>query len=280
MAFTICGDIFRQSVSRRVLLRSGTAIAALGLVPRWTFGIDPLPCPELYAFRAPDSPKTVIGLSIPTDRAPFAITNVRIHVGTKTWSTDVRNLARTQFSDDNHVRIFAGTGMQEMRFVDVVVLELDACGLPATPTFDVWAEISGGEKQRRRIGNPIVAALVRCDRELERVYQRISPADDRAVLAPVITRIITERAKRLGIASDPDAYAHRLVDVILPDVIKLKPASPLGFTYASQNGRHPAENTAEIVRTLLGASLLPVIHERVTMPLDRFPYLISPTELA
>ena len=79
--------------------------------------------------------------------------------------------------------------------------------------------------------------------------------------------------------SDPDAYARRLAGAILPDVISFAPASPLGFSFASQNGRHPAERTAEIVQTLLGGPLVPVVDQRGTMPFDRFPYMISPTEL-
>ena len=80
--------------------------------------------------------------------------------------------------------------------------------------------------------------------------------------------------------SDPDAYARRLADAIPPDVISFKPASPLGFSYAGQNGRHPAERTSEIVRTLLGGSSFSVANEQGATPLDRFPYLISPADLS
>jgi hypothetical protein len=254
-------------------------MAALGLVPRWAFEVGPPASPELFVFRAPDSANTVIGLAIPADHAPFAASNARIHVGPKTWSVNLRGPASPQFANHDRVRVFAGRGTMGVRFVEAIVLELEAPELASTATLDVWAEISRGEKLRRRVGNPIVAELVRCDRELGRIHHRTSPADDRLLLTPVVTRIVAARARRLGMASDPDAYARRLADAILPDVIGFEPASPVGFSYAGQNGRHPAERTAEIVHTLLGASLVPVLAEPETMLLDRFPYLISPTEL-
>jgi hypothetical protein len=252
-------------------------MAAMGLVPGWAFEVDSPASAELFVFRAPESAKTVIGLAIPPGHVPSAATNARIHVGAKTWSADLRGPARAQFSNDGRVRLFAGGGMMGSRFVEAMVLELDAREVESTATIDVWADISRGEKLRRRIGNPIVAELVRCDRELAQIHHRISPAADRVVLTPVVTRIVAARAKRLGLASDPVAYARRLAEAILPDVISFKPASPLGFSYASRNGRHPAERTAEIVDTLLGASGIPVANERERKPLDRFPYLISPT---
>ena len=165
------------------------------------------------------------------------------------------------------------------RLVRAMVLELDARELAPTATFDVWAEISRGERLRWRVGNPIVAALVRCDQELERNYHRNSPADDQAVLTTLVTTIVAARTKKFGIASDPDAYAQRLANAILPDVIRFKPVSPVGFSYANQNGRHPAERTAEIVHTLLGASLVPAVDQQEAISLDRFPYVILPTEL-
>ncbi|HTV60858.1 MAG TPA: hypothetical protein VMJ93_18435 [Verrucomicrobiae bacterium] len=169
--------------------------------------------------------------------------------------------------------------MSGARFVETVVLELDARELAPTTTFAIWAEILRGDMLRRRVGNPIMAALVRCDQELGRIYHRISPSDDRAVLTPGVTRIIAARAKRYGIATNPVAYAERLADAILPDSIRFQPGSPLGFSYAGQNGRHPAERTAEIVRTLLGVSQIPVVNRQETILSERFPYLISSMEL-
>jgi hypothetical protein len=253
-------------------------MAAIGLLPGWMFEVEPPTSPELFVFRAPGSANTVIGVCIPPDRAAPVATNARIHVGTMTWCADLRS-ARAYFANDGRVRIFAGSGMRNARLVKAIVLELTVDELASTETFEVWGEISRGETLRERIGNPIVAELSRRDRKLAQIHRRISPTHDRAVLTPVVTRIIAARAKRLGMASDPDAYAQRLADAILPDVIEFKPASPMGFSYASRNGRHPAERTAEIVRTLLGASPVTVIDERETMLFDHFPYMISPCEL-
>jgi hypothetical protein len=253
------------------------ALAATGLVRGRPFELDLAASPQLFVFRAPDSANTVIGLSIAPDQASFAAATALIHVGAKTWSVKGRGSA--YLASDDGARIFAGGGMMGGRFVEMIVLELDAHELARTAAFDVWAETFRGGGFRRRIGNPIVAELVRCDREFRQIHHRISPGDDRAVLTPIVRRIVAARAERFGITGDPDAYARRLTDALLPDVISFKPASPLGFSYASQNGRHPAERTAEIVQTLLGGPLVPDFDQRETTPGDRFPYLISPTEL-
>jgi hypothetical protein len=266
-------------ISRRAWLRSGTAMAAIGLVPGWAFETDPPAPPELFVFRAPHSVNTVIGLSIPADFADPTAATTRIHVGAKVWSMDLAGPTHTRFTNDDRVRIFAGRGMIGAGFVQAIVLELDARELALTETFDVWAEIALGKEMRWRIGNPIVAELVRCHRELAQIHRQVSPTNDRAILTPVVTKIIAARARRLGIVKDPDAYARRLALTILPDVISFAPASPLGFSFAGQNGRHPAERSAEVVHTLLGGSLVQVSSERGQMPLDRFPYLISPIEL-
>jgi hypothetical protein len=248
------------------------------LVRGWAFEADPAPSSELYVFPAPDSANTVIGLLISSDQAISAPTNAHIHVGTKTWSAEFGGPACTPFASNGRVRSFSGVGMIGARFVKAMVLELDAREFTPTSAVDVWAEISHGERLRQRVGSPIVAELVRCDREFRQIHRRITPIDDRAILTPIVTRLVSARAKRSGITTDPDAYACRLADAILPDVIRFDPASPTGFSYASQNGRHPRERTAEIVQTLLGGSFAPVVEEQGTMLFDRFPYLISPTE--
>lgn len=280
MALTASKERLGPGISRRVWLQAGTAIAVIGLAPGWVAGREAPASPELFAFRAPNSANTVIGLIITSGYGRFAATTARIHVGAKTWSADLAGPARARLENDDRARIFAGRGMIGARFVEAVVLELDARELAPTETFEVWAEISRDEEPRRRLGNAIIAELVRCDRELAQIHRRISPIDDRAILTPLVTQIVAARARKVGIASDPDAYARRLADAILPDVIRFTPTSPLGFSYAGQNGRHPAERTSEIIRTLLGGSLVPVADERGTVLLDRFPYLISTTDLS
>jgi hypothetical protein len=279
MASTVSKEGPVCEISRRAWLRFGMTMTAIGLVPGWAAQIDPPSSLELFVFRAPHSAKTVIGLSIPADFADFTAATARIHVGTKLWSVDLIGSPYKRFINEDRVQIFAGPGTIGAGLVQAIVLELDGPDLALTKTLDVWAEISRGAMARWRIGNPIVGELVRCNRELAEIHQRISPTDDRAILTPVVTKIVAARAKRLGTVSDPDAYAQRLAGAILPDVISFAPASPLGFSFASQNGRHPAERTAEIVHTLLGGSLAPVATERGQMPLDRFPYLISPIAL-
>ncbi|HTW45981.1 MAG TPA: hypothetical protein VMD58_10585 [Acidobacteriaceae bacterium] len=279
MALTACKEGLRLGVSRRALLQSGIAMTAMGLLRGWAFGVDAPASPELYVFRAPNSANTVIGLSIPADRVFSAPTNARIHVGTMTWAADLGNSARTRLPNDSRVRVFTGRGMTGAHLAETVVLELSARELAPAATYDVWAEISHGNKQRERVGNPIVTALVQNDQELGRIYHRISPVDDRAVLTPVVTRIIAARAKRYSIATNPVAYAERLAHAILPDAIRFKPGSPLGFSYAGQNGRHPAEKTAQIVDTLLGASHTPSVDQQTNVLFDHFPYLISSPKL-
>jgi hypothetical protein len=191
----------------------------------------------------------VIGLSIPSGHGRFAPASASIHVGAKTWSSDLAGPARARFANDDRARVFSGCGMMGARFVDAVVLELNARELESTDALDVWAEISGGEQPRRRLGNPIVAELVRCDRELAQLHRQISPADDRAILGPLVTRIMASRARRHGIVSDPDAYARRLADAILPDVISFSPLRPSASAMPARTaGILPKEPPRSFVR--------------------------------
>jgi hypothetical protein len=79
--------------------------------------------------------------------------------------------------------------------------------------------------------------------------------------------------------SDPLAYAQRLTDAILPDVVGFAPNLRVGFGFSGQNGRHPGDRTLGIVRTLLEGSLVQVADELGAMSFDCFPYLIPPTNL-
>jgi hypothetical protein len=278
MASTASQERRSSGISRRALLRAGTALAAMGLVPGWASEADASASAELFVFRAPNSENTVIGLAVPSDRRRSAATAVRIHAGVKSWTADLPGSARSRIANDGRMQVFAGRGMMRSRPADAAVLELDALEFASTETFGVWAEILRDDR-RRRVGNPIVAELLRYDQELAETYHRASPADDRAVLMSNVTTIITERARELGLVVDPNAYARRLANAILPDVISYTPGAPIGFSYAGQNGRHPFERTYEIVRTMLGG-FAPMIADIPLGPLqDRFPYVISPIDL-
>jgi hypothetical protein len=270
-----------DGISRRVLLRAGMAIAGVGLVPEGASGADMLVTPELFVFRAPYSKNTVIGLTMPPRHGCLgsAARTVRIHAGVKTWTAELSASGGSRITQGNHIVIFCGRGRVGSDAVDSVVLELQAHEFASTETLDVWAEVLCGNALRYRVGNPYVAELVRRDQELAQAYHRISPADDRAVLTSAVTENIAEQAKVCGMVTDPATHARRLANAILPDVVSYTPDLPVGFSFARQNGRHPAERTSEIVSTMLCGAASPVASVSRAVPLDSFPYLISPINL-
>jgi hypothetical protein len=62
---------------------------------------------------------------------------------------------------------------------------------------------------------------------------------------------ITERLRITGSVSGPRSHGERLASSLLPDVIRYNPDRAAGFTFAAQNGRHPSEQTDEVVSATL-----------------------------
>jgi hypothetical protein len=137
----------------------------------------------------------------------------------------------------------------------------------------VWAEVTSRRGEARlRVGNPMVAEMLRQDPGLARIFHRASPVRDRPLFAQALSERIAARSAAEG-TIDAAARGKRLADLLLPDVLLFDPARPVGYTFAGQNGRHPADHVAGIVDTVLaGVVTARVPAEGPFKMTNHFPY--------
>jgi hypothetical protein len=139
---------------------------------------------------------------------------------------------------------------------------------------EIWAELRSESGVRQRIGSPFLSELIAKDDGLRDLYHASSPAVDLLMLGPEVEKAITARASAAGHVSKPKQYGQRLTSALLPDFLRFDPSRPAGFTFASQNGRHPADSSDAVVSSLLTGSPS-VSRAPVTADLKSdFPYFI------
>jgi hypothetical protein len=263
--------------SRRAILKGGAAVLALGFTPSWskTSAMLAPSKSDLFAFEAPSSKNCVFAVVLPecdTFAAPSrdTATVVQIHAGRESWAVPVTVDGPTEFRD---ARSFVGPvyfSTQTPRATRVaVVIEATSNLIGPGESLDIWAEVHAQDGSRSRIGNPVVAEIMARNPALSDVYHRITPDQDRSLLAEAFGGGIADMS--IGVA-DPQAHGRRLASILLPDVIHYRPSAPVGFNFADRNGRHPADSVQAVVETLLAGAVVPN-HVPVTIKLgNEFPY--------
>jgi hypothetical protein len=242
------------SVSRRFVLAGFGAAMSVG-VTRDAPASAATP-PDLFAFRACGIGNIVFAVVAPANVLPAGQAVVTFHAGTRALVADASASAGSQ--------LFAG----DVGGRTAVVLEIPADFVRPGDSLDVWAEINSQDRGRTRVGGPFLTKILARDPALSRLYHASSPAQDR----PLFANALIDRIAATSRVANPILHARRLVDLLLPDVITYRPDLPAGYTFADQNGRHPADETAAVVETMLTGT--PVLRPATSpVPLtDTFPY--------
>ena len=258
-------------ITRRTILGGSLACAVASVIPQTLLGeLSRLQQDRanLYVFPGVQPGTTVIATIWPSPTGRNL--HVRIHAGAQSWrvqSLDSRANGASWQQDG--CRIFAG---KVAKHFGAVVMEAPNRILNGGGPISVWAERFTPTGSRQRLGSPFVAAIVAEDGELARRYHSLSPADDQAELMESVAGVIASRAQRSGLSGDPGAYGKRLAARLLPDVVHYDSRLPSGFTFAAQNGRHPAEASALVVDTILNGSPAFTAEARVAQLQTGFPY--------
>jgi hypothetical protein len=191
-------------------------------------------------------------------------------VGVQSWRVPILDSTAdgTSWQQDG-CRIFVGKAAKQ---AGALVMEAPNKLLNGGGPISVWAERFAQTGSRQRLGSPFIATIVAEDGELARRYHSLSPADDRAELMESIAGAIASRAQRNGFAGDPGAYGKRLAARLLPDTLHYDSQLPSGFTFAAQNGRHPAEASNLVVDTILNGSPAFTAEASVAQLQTGFPY--------
>jgi hypothetical protein len=260
-----------MTMTRRTILGGGIACAVASAIPQNLFaeiaGLKQNRA-NLYVFPGEQTGTTVIATIWPS---PIGHNfHVKVHAGAQSWTVQTMDgtAAGTSWQQDG-CRMFAGN---VTRYAGAVVVEAPNRMLNGGGAIGVWAERFTETGSRQRAGSPFVAAIVAEDYELARRYHSLSPAEDRAGLLEGIAKAITSRARRSGLVGDPEAHGKRLASRLLPDVLQYNPQLPAGFTFAAQNGRHPADASALIVDTILNGSPAFTSEVGSTQLQIQFPY--------
>jgi hypothetical protein len=235
-------------ISRRGVLGAGAGVLIAGLtrgVPAAAPG--PRLTADLFVFPAPGTGNPVFAIVTSTTGAhPSPPAHMRIHAGPRSWAVEASRFARPW--ERNGDRFFAGevSGDGPGTRHDAVVVESGLTGTAAA-----WAESRAEDGSRFRVGTPFVAELLSRDPVLRAAYHTASPAEDVALFSGAFQKRLAAMAASDGVVADPEAHARRLAARLLPDVLVYRPDLPAGFSFASQNGRHPGDDAAAVAATVL-----------------------------
>ncbi|GAA0291313.1 DUF4331 family protein [Kineococcus aurantiacus] len=171
--------------------------------------------------------------------------------------------------------------------VHSLVLEVPDEHLPSTAAdgrIRVWAVAwlatdAGGWRPVNRIGLPMIHPLfAQLDDDLAERLNEGTPATDRATHAALLTQRIAGFVAAHGTAADPTAYAERLVDRLLPNVLPYTVGTPASFDLLGWNGRNLTDDAPDVVFTLAADSPISLGLGRGSVPRspsENFPY-VSP----
>jgi hypothetical protein len=236
--------------------------------------------PDLFVFRGCGAGNLVVAVIAPAVTGRYASRvrfDVRVHAGSRCWAVDdILPLQSGVLSERADCRIFAGEVLGPATAVGArhtaVVIE---SRLGGGEDVAVWAEIGDADGVRLRVGTPFIAALLAGDPMLSGRYHAASPTDDRMLFSDAIASRVRRLAAARGVHGS-DARVARLVERLLPDVIRYHPDLPVGFSFAGQNGRHPADDAAAVVETILTGTVASRTAARQAGLTGSFPYFAQP----
>lgn len=201
---------------------------------------------------------------------------IRVHASEETWEFAVPAGGFSQSQHHRNYSVFIGDVVAPVNAtagsLKAVVIEVAARSIEQGGPATIWAErlMSGS---RQRIATPFLSNIVRECEGVAELYNASSPDEDRAVLLQPLSAILASRLRAAGTVANPDAHGRRLAYALLPDVLHYDSRHPAGFTFAAQNGRHPAESPNEVVRAILAGGMPSGSTVAFTHPpVQTFPY--------
>lgn len=283
------------TLTRRIVLTGGAGCALTLIIPRLVRGAvargsadadTGAPAgggnSELYVYRSSDRSRTVLAA---TWTAPsHCESELRVHAGAKSWTVEVRGEPSIPiFSQQDECQLFSGDVLDRVHGhgarLKAVVIEAPTHIISSGRVAGVWAERFSQDGTRVRFGSAFMARLVATDPAAAKLYHASSPTEDGEELTQRVAKAIAANARASGYTGNASAYGLRVASAITPDAVLFDPISPVGFTFAAQNGRHPDDPVQSVVDSVLHGTLTPRVSPP-SLPLeDRFPYFPQPTRV-
>ena len=184
----------------------------------------------------------------------------------------------TGWSKDKAVNAFANTT------VNSIVIEVPDGTFNAS-TIGFWgvtalATDAGGWRQINRAGQPMIQPIFNPDdSERSSTYNTTQPRDDRALYGPLISTLVAGVVAAMGTSANPKAYGESVAALCFPDILRYEVGTPAVFGFAKRNGRPLADNTPEVMFSIVvNAALSDGLNKGTATGTLRpdFPYVALP----
>lgn len=160
--------------------------------------------------------------------------------------------------------------------VTAIVLELPNTAL-SSGTMHLWGTTAiqheGQWLTINRAANPLVLQVFIHDDHLKDAYNRTLPQEDVERYSDTIAAFTAKVTQLAGTAADPRAYGQQVARFLLPDVLTYIPHMPVGYGFAGRNGRTLADDTPDVILSLLANVPLSDRVGKVDGFRSSFPYL-------
>ncbi len=163
--------------------------------------------------------------------------------------------------------------------VTAIVLELPSTAL-STEAIQLWGTTTiqhdGQWKTINRAATPLVQQVFIQDEHLKDAYNKSLPREDAAKYGETIAAFTAKVTQLAGTTTDPQAYGQQVAQFLFPDVLTYNPQLPTSYGFAGRNGRALADDTPDLILSLLANT---PFSDRVGKPgglRTHFPYLAEP----
>lgn len=163
--------------------------------------------------------------------------------------------------------------------VTAIVLELPSKALSAE-TIQLWGTTTiqheGKWKTINRAATPLIQQVFIQDEHLKDAYNKSLPREDAAKYGEIIAAFTAKVTQLAGTTTDPQAYGQQVAQFLFPDVLTYNPQLPTSYGFAGRNGRALADDTPDLILSLLANT---PFSDRVGKPgglRTHFPYLAEP----
>ena len=169
--------------------------------------------------------------------------------------------------------------------VETIVLEVshDHPQLRPGARIGVWCVThletdAGGWRQINRGGHPMIWPIFWPDDvKFDNPANTRHPSQDAAAIGEEIAGLIAAAVAASGTAADPEAYGRAVSERLLPDVLPYVVGTRASYSFATFNGRTPADNAPEAMLSLVTNSAVPTGHKpsvAARYRTEEFPYVV------
>ena len=166
--------------------------------------------------------------------------------------------------------------------VTAIVLELPTAAFSAE-TMQLWGTTTiqheGKWKTINRAATPLIQQVFIQDEHLKDAYNKSLPREDIAKYGEAIAAFTAKVTQLAGTTTDPQAYGQQVVQFLFPDVLTYNPQLPTSYGFAGRNGRALADDTPDVILSLLANTPFSDCVGKPDGLQTRFPYLAEPNPI-